>query len=97
MGGIAAAIATGRALEKHGIAGKVVLLGTPAEEVYGGKCYMLQRGAYKDMEGCLMCVDPQTVSETIADDQASRLYPRIWMQNSLDTLHRRLLSPVYGG
>jgi metal-dependent amidase/aminoacylase/carboxypeptidase family protein len=54
MGGIAAAIATGRALEKYGIAGKVVLLGTPAEEVYGGKCYMLKRGAYKDMEGCLM-------------------------------------------
>jgi metal-dependent amidase/aminoacylase/carboxypeptidase family protein len=56
MGGIAASIATGRALEKFGIPGKVVLLGTPAEEVYGGKCYMLKRGAYDGMEGCLMCV-----------------------------------------
>ena len=54
MGGIAAAIAGGRALEQHGISGKIKLLGTPAEEVYGGKCYMLQRGAYQDMEGCLM-------------------------------------------
>jgi len=54
MGGIAAAIATARALETHGIPGRVVCLGTPAEEVYGGKCYLLQRGAYKDWEGCLM-------------------------------------------
>jgi metal-dependent amidase/aminoacylase/carboxypeptidase family protein len=54
MGGIAAAIATARALETHGMAGRVKLLGTPAEDVYGGKCYLLQRGAYKDMEGCLM-------------------------------------------
>jgi len=54
MGGIAATIATGRALEQHGIPGKIKLLGPSAEEEYGGKCYMFQRGAYADMDRCLM-------------------------------------------
>lgn len=56
IGGIAAALSTASALDQLQVPGKVVLLGTPAEEVYGGKCYMLKRGAYKDMDGCLMSV-----------------------------------------
>ncbi|PWY72298.1 metal-dependent amidase/aminoacylase/carboxypeptidase [Aspergillus heteromorphus CBS 117.55] len=30
------------------------LLGTPAEESYGGKVHLLQNGAYKDVSACLM-------------------------------------------
>ena len=56
MAGCAAAIATARLLERRDIAGRVVLLGTPAEEGGGGKCVMLERGAYDDMEACLMWV-----------------------------------------
>lgn len=56
IAGIAAAVATARLLEAYDIAGKVVLLGTPAEEASGGKAYMLKRGAYEGMEACLMYV-----------------------------------------
>lgn len=35
-------------MEEYGIAGKVVLFGTPAEEGGGGKIELLKHGAYKD-------------------------------------------------
>jgi metal-dependent amidase/aminoacylase/carboxypeptidase family protein len=54
IAGVAAALATAHVLEKHDLPGKVVLLGTPAEEAGGGKAYMLKRGAYDGMEACLM-------------------------------------------
>ncbi|KAJ7066559.1 hypothetical protein C8F01DRAFT_706971 [Mycena amicta] len=49
------AIAIKAALEAHNISGKVVLLGTPAEEGGGGKVILLEKGGYKDMDLCLMC------------------------------------------
>ncbi|KAK0533243.1 hypothetical protein OC835_002818 [Tilletia horrida] len=52
--GIAAAIGTAEALVKHNLPGKVVLLGTPAEEAGGGKCILIERGAYKGMDVCAM-------------------------------------------
>lgn len=52
--GIGASIAVAQALEKHGIPGKVVLLGTPAEEGGQGKIKLLDRGGYADMDACLM-------------------------------------------
>jgi metal-dependent amidase/aminoacylase/carboxypeptidase family protein len=54
ISGCAAAIGVAAALREHDIPGKVVLLGTPAEEGGGGKTELLALGAYDDMEACLM-------------------------------------------
>ncbi|KAL7748371.1 hypothetical protein RI367_006333 [Sorochytrium milnesiophthora] len=48
------ACATKETMIEHGIAGKVVLLGTPAEEGGGGKSLMIKRGALEDVDFCLM-------------------------------------------
>lgn len=40
--------------KKYKVAGKVVLLGTPAEEASGGKLNLLEAGAYGPMEICTM-------------------------------------------
>ncbi|KAF7370574.1 Aminoacylase 1-like protein 2 [Mycena sanguinolenta] len=53
--GCGAALAVKAALEAHNIPGKVVLLGTPAEEGGGGKVILLERGGYDDMDLCVMC------------------------------------------
>ncbi|KAF5325194.1 hypothetical protein D9619_009753 [Psilocybe cf. subviscida] len=54
MSGVAVAISIRAALEKHDIPGKVVLLGTPAEEGGSGKVKMLEAGAYDGMAACLI-------------------------------------------
>ncbi|KAF9026182.1 hypothetical protein BGZ52_007485 [Haplosporangium bisporale] len=54
IAGVAAALGVKRALEKNRIRGKVRLLGTPAEETLGGKRSMLERGAFKGLDACLM-------------------------------------------
>lgn len=54
VAGIGCALATAEALKKHNVNGRVKLLGTPAEEAYGGKIVMLKNGGYKDMNVCLM-------------------------------------------
>lgn len=54
ISGCAAAIGVAAALKEHGIPGKVVLLGTPAEEEGGGKTKLLAKGAYEGMDACLM-------------------------------------------
>lgn len=54
---IAAFIATCEALKIHcpeGLGYTVRLLGTPAEESGGGKVRLLDNGAYKDVDACLM-------------------------------------------
>ena len=56
MSGCAAAIGVAAALKELDIPGKVLLLGTPAEESGGGKVELLKLGAYKDMAACLMWV-----------------------------------------
>jgi len=55
MSGVAVACALKTALEKHDISGKISLLGTPAEEGGSGKVILLEKGAYQDMDICLMC------------------------------------------
>jgi len=55
MSGVAVACAIKAALEHHNITGKVVLLGTPAEEGAYGKVILLEKGAYEGMDACLMC------------------------------------------
>ncbi|KAG8732267.1 hypothetical protein FRC11_014768 [Ceratobasidium sp. 423] len=52
--GIAAALGLKSAMEKHNIPGKIILLGTPAEEKGRGKVHLLRAGAYKEMDVCFM-------------------------------------------
>jgi hypothetical protein len=54
IAGCASAIATARTLEQFKLPGRIILLGTPAEEGGGGKAVLLDRGAYKEMAACLM-------------------------------------------
>jgi len=54
IAGVGASLAVAEALVKHDIAGRVLLLGTPAEEGGGGKIVMLKEGAYSSMNACLM-------------------------------------------
>lgn len=52
--GLGAAIGIRAALQKGKINGKVVCLGTPAEEGGGGKIKMIAKGAFKDIDFCMM-------------------------------------------
>ncbi|KAG9012199.1 hypothetical protein FRB94_006567 [Tulasnella sp. JGI-2019a] len=52
--GVGAALAVAQSMKKHDVEGKVVLLGTPAEEGGGGKIILIDGGGYKDMDICLM-------------------------------------------
>ncbi|KAM5343628.1 hypothetical protein ACJ41O_012165 [Fusarium nematophilum] len=51
---IAAFVATAEALRDSNIKGRVRLLGTPAEEGGGGKVRLIEAGAYKGVDACLM-------------------------------------------
>ncbi|KDQ12657.1 hypothetical protein BOTBODRAFT_56682 [Botryobasidium botryosum FD-172 SS1] len=54
IAGVGAAIAVKKAMEVHDIDGKIVLLGTPAEEVGEGKVLMIRKEAYEEMDVCMM-------------------------------------------
>ncbi|KAL1733992.1 hypothetical protein EV714DRAFT_245828, partial [Schizophyllum commune] len=54
MSGAGVAVAVKSALETHNLPGKIVILGTPAEEGGGGKVLLLERGAYEGMDACIM-------------------------------------------
>lgn len=56
IAGVGIALAVKTALETHDVPGKVVLLGTPAEEGGGGKVILIDRGGYKGMDACIMFV-----------------------------------------
>ncbi|KAI1102791.1 hypothetical protein F4804DRAFT_311946 [Jackrogersella minutella] len=45
---VAGGLATAKLMEEHGLTGKVVMFGTPAEEGGGGKIKLLKAGAYRD-------------------------------------------------
>ncbi|KAL4072220.1 hypothetical protein V8B97DRAFT_1944099 [Scleroderma yunnanense] len=55
IAGVAIACAAKAAMEKIGISGKVILLGTPGEEGGYGKVRLWEKGAYEEMNVCLMC------------------------------------------
>ncbi|KZP25570.1 aminoacylase 1-like protein 2 [Athelia psychrophila] len=63
IAGVGVAIGIKAALQKHHLPGKIILLGTPAEEAGGGKILLLQRGAYKDMDACVMSHPTQQVCD----------------------------------
>ncbi|KAH8093220.1 hypothetical protein BXZ70DRAFT_1036032 [Cristinia sonorae] len=54
VSGIAVAVALKAAIDKHNVSARIILLGTPAEEFGGGKIRLLERGAYKEMDVCVM-------------------------------------------
>ncbi|KAL8290218.1 hypothetical protein RQP46_003157 [Phenoliferia psychrophenolica] len=54
IAGVAASLGVAAALKKHNVAGKIILLGVPAEEQDGGKINMINAGAYKPMGACFM-------------------------------------------
>jgi len=54
IAGVAVACAVKAAMERFDIDGKVILLGTPAEEGGFGKVLLWDRGAYEGMDVCLM-------------------------------------------
>ncbi|EEB86938.1 hypothetical protein MPER_15934, partial [Moniliophthora perniciosa FA553] len=54
VSGCGVAIALKTALERTNTAGKIILLGTPAEEGGGGKIILLERGGYEEMDICIM-------------------------------------------
>ncbi|KAG7094082.1 hypothetical protein E1B28_007701 [Marasmius oreades] len=54
ISGCGVAIALKAALEATNTPGKIILLGTPAEETGGGKIILLERGGYDEMDMCIM-------------------------------------------
>lgn len=54
VAGLGAAIATAQAMKNLNVPGRIILLGTPAEEADGGKIVMIRNGGYKSMDICLM-------------------------------------------
>ncbi|KAF9269934.1 hypothetical protein L218DRAFT_1071443 [Marasmius fiardii PR-910] len=54
IAGVAVALGIKAVFEKHHLPGKIILLGTPAEERGHGKLALLEAGAYKQMAACLM-------------------------------------------
>lgn len=55
ISGVAALLFLRSLMLRFDIPGKVVLLGTPAEEGGGGKIQLLDKGAYERVDVCLMC------------------------------------------
>ncbi|KAL7278308.1 hypothetical protein ACG7TL_008284 [Trametes sanguinea] len=74
MSGAAVAIAMKAAIVQHDIPGTIVLLGTPAEEAEGGKIALLERGAYDDMDACIMS------HPTSGPDNFSAIWPGVALQ-----------------
>ena len=52
--GVAAGLALAAVIERLDIPGRVVIVGTPAEELGVGKAKLIKAGAYKDVDACLM-------------------------------------------
>ncbi len=52
--GLAAVVGVAEAIKQGGINGRIVALGTPAEEGVGGKIKMIRSGAYEGIACCLM-------------------------------------------
>ncbi|CAE6402692.1 unnamed protein product [Rhizoctonia solani] len=69
--GVAAAVGLKNAMEKYSIPGRIILLGTPAEERGVGKVHLLKAGAYQDMDICLMAAAHATLCEiTITETES---------------------------
>jgi amidohydrolase len=67
--GLAAGLALCELMESDGIAGKIVVLGTPAEETLGGKVILLEQGGFEDIDACILC-HPASVNALDSGDLA---------------------------
>lgn len=94
IAGVAVSLAVKAALIEHDIPGKVVLLGTPAEEGGQGKVILLEKGAYKDMDACVMC-HPAPGPERGASLSSSLALQRISVEYRGHSAHAAL-SPWQG-
>ncbi|KAI7817714.1 hypothetical protein BC939DRAFT_402301 [Gamsiella multidivaricata] len=54
ISGVATAIGLKAVIEKFNLQAEVKLFGTPAEETSGGKIVMLEKGAFKNVDVCMM-------------------------------------------
>lgn len=69
MMSIASFIGVAQALKASGKAGRVRLIGTPAEEGFGGKIKLIEAGAYNDVDACLMThPGPSVAADGLAGD-----------------------------
>ncbi|KAF9461531.1 hypothetical protein BDZ94DRAFT_1196088 [Collybia nuda] len=73
ISGVGIAIAVKEALKAHNVSGKVVLLGTPAEEGGAGKVLLIERGGYSDMDACIMCHPTVGAPQTASDGTTNAL------------------------
>ncbi|KAI0267265.1 hypothetical protein BC834DRAFT_870482 [Gloeopeniophorella convolvens] len=94
VAGVAVALAIKAALVKHDIPGRVILLGTPAEEGGQGKVILLKKGAYEQMDACLMC-HPAPGPEHGASLSSSLALQRLSVEYEGHTAHAAL-SPWQG-
>ena len=63
--GVAAGLVAKALLQRHpDVAGRVLVMGTPAEEALGGKCMLLERGAFKAVDAALM-VHPTSLPSVV--------------------------------
>ncbi|PRP80747.1 hypothetical protein PROFUN_11487 [Planoprotostelium fungivorum] len=54
VAGVATGLGVKAILEESGHSGTIVVLGTPAEEIGGGKCDLIRAGAFKDIDAGMM-------------------------------------------
>ncbi|WVO23718.1 uncharacterized protein IAS62_005073 [Cryptococcus decagattii] len=72
VAGVASLLGLRKAMLRYNIAGRIILLGTPAEETGGGKLKLLQANAYEGMDVCMMVhpgqsqVGQASISPTLA-------------------------------
>ncbi|KIR79343.1 hypothetical protein I306_03616 [Cryptococcus gattii EJB2] len=72
IAGVATLLGLRKAMLRYNIAGRIILLGTPAEETGGGKLKLLQANAYEGMDVCMMVhpgqsqVGQASISPTLA-------------------------------
>ena len=59
---VGAAVAAKQAVDQYG--GSIVVIGTPAEENYGGKIVMSRKGAFNDLDAAML-VHPDTVDVAV--------------------------------
>ncbi|OAQ67340.1 amidohydrolase [Purpureocillium lilacinum] len=69
--GLAAVLGIAEAMKQGGLGGRVVAMGTPAEEGGGGKIKMIRAGAYDDAFCCLM-VHPMLVDSAYLQPDRSK-------------------------
>ncbi|KNE55366.1 amidohydrolase [Allomyces macrogynus ATCC 38327] len=73
ISGLACAVAAKEAITKHNLKACIRLFGTPAEEGGGGKVLMVERGAFEDLDFCVM------LHPSDADNSQSQALAMQWM------------------